>query len=107
VGELVAGAVVIAVIAACAGLVALVRERRERADQAGEVKARRAAVWEVGEQGGIDRTRVFVRRVTAGGEEVDRIPVAEIRDGATDWEAQLLEARAQASNRAAALNSKA
>lgn len=64
----------------------------------------RAAVWEVVEQGALNRTRVFVRKVTADGDEVDRIPVAEIPDGASDWEAQLLEARAQAANRAAALN---
>lgn len=107
-GELVAGLVVILVLAGIAGLVALAvdRGRRSRAREA--VSSVRQAVWEVAEQGGRAHaggvTRVFVRKVTAAGEEVDRVPVAEVPNSAEDWQSRVLEARAVAAERAALLN---
>jgi len=106
VADLVAGLVVIAVLAAGSGLVALRVSRRSRRRAERSAAQERTAAWEVGQEGALDCTLVFLRKVTAGGESVDRIPVAQVRDGAPDWGARMLEARAEAANRADLLNAK-
>lgn len=97
-------------------VVAIVSTRADRASRKrsqATAAERRAATWEVGEQsvrgpiatggsGGL--THVFVRRVTADGQELDRIAVAQVPSNAPDWEDQMLAARAQAAQRAQILN---
>lgn len=103
-GDAISALLAIVVLACTAGGVALAvqrgRDRRARA----AARARRAARWVAGEQGRLDRTEVFVHKVAADGEEVDRVKVAEIPDGAPDWDALMMDARAKAANRAAVLN---
>ena len=109
----------IAVLVLVAGVAVIVwfvagyteRATRRRAREA--ATERRGAVWEVAEQGGRGSaaaggsggvTRVFVRRVTADGAELDRIAVADVPSNATDWEDRMLEARSKAAQRAQILN---
>lgn len=110
---------VIAALVLVGGLVAVVwfvasstdRAQRRRVRQV--ATERRAAVWEVGEQGARGTiatggsggvTRVFVRRMTEDGTELDRIAVAEVPSNAADWEDQMLGARSRAAQRAQILN---
>lgn len=106
-GELIAAVTLLLVVVAGIGAAALWADRRDREQRREAVAAKRAAAWEVGEAGAFDCTKVFVRKVTAEGEEVDRIAVAQVRNGHPDWDAQIAEARATASSRAALLNAKA
>lgn len=96
------------------GVVSLLLERSRRRQTRMSAAERRGAVWEVGEesargatadnrtQGAV--TRVFVRRVTPDGAEVDRIQVAEVSSTADDWDARMLDARSRAAQRAEILN---
>jgi hypothetical protein len=109
--------VVIALLVLIAGLVALVwfvtgyAERAKRRQAKLAATEQRAATWEVAEQGarsvfpgGGTVTKVFVRKVTADGAELDRVAVADVPSNATDWEGQMLEARSKAAQRAQILN---
>jgi hypothetical protein len=62
------------------------------------------ALWEADVEAGEGQTRVVVRR-GAGRRTQDRIVVAEIPDGAADWQERLLLAQQEAESRAAVLNS--
>jgi hypothetical protein len=101
------------------GVVIVVAIVATRADRAARKRSqvttaeRRAAVWEVAEQGvrgpmatggtgGV--TRVFVRRMTAEGTEIDRIAVEDVPSNAADWEDLMLAARGNAARRAQILN---
>jgi hypothetical protein len=104
VAELFVPLVAILIIAAGVGLVASVLQARQGRRAAAEARARQAAKWAVGDEGAPGKTLVFIRKVTADGQELERRPIAEILDEAPDWDAQLLEARTKAANRAALLN---
>lgn len=106
-GELIAAVALLITVVAGVGAAALWLDRRERERRRETVAVKRSAVWEVGEAGSFDATKVFVRKVTADGDEVDRIAVAQVRNGHPDWDAQIAEARATAASRAAMLNAKA
>jgi hypothetical protein len=99
--------VAIVFVATGVGLAAAVLQARQRRRAAAEVRARQAARWVVGDEGAPGKTLVFIRKVTADGQELERRPIAEVGDEAPDWDAQLLEARAKAANRAALLNAPA
>jgi hypothetical protein len=107
VGELIAAGAFFVLAVAVIGGAALWADRDERKRRREAVAAKRAAVWEVAEAGAYDRTKVFVRKVTADGDELDRIAVAEVRNGHPDWDALIAEARATAASRAGLLNAKA
>jgi len=107
VGELIAAVALLLLVVAAVGGAALWADRRDRERRREAVAVKRSAAWEVGEAGGYGHMKVFVRKVTADGDEVDRIEVAQVRNGHPDWESQITEARAAAANRAALLNAKA
>jgi hypothetical protein len=96
------------------GAVSLLLERSKRRQTRMAATERRGATWEVGEESGRGAvadggfkgavTRVFVRRVTPDGAEVDRIAVADVPSAAEDWDVRMLEARSKAAQRAAILN---
>lgn len=110
--------IVIAILALLLGIVGVVwlvsrlaeRSAKRQVQQA--ATERRGAAWEVGEEGARGAvaagkggvTKVFVRRVTPNGAEVDRIAVAEVPSGAPDWDEQMLGARSKAAQRADILN---
>lgn len=110
--------VVIALLAFCVGVVLLVvwvvwlGERSARHFRRAAVDAVRGARWEVGEEASKHRapgrqvTAVFARKVTAAGEELERIPVAEVPASAPDWDEQMIAARDRAAQRAAVMNEK-
>lgn len=105
-GELIGALALLALTGAVVAVVALWRERSERKQHYAANASVRAATWEVGEAGAFGHTKVFVRKVTADGDEVDRIAVAEVPDKHPDWDARIADARAAASSRAALLNTK-
>ena len=105
-GELIAAMALLLLVVAGIGAAALWADRRDRAQRREAVAVKRAAAWEVGEAGSYGHTKVFVRKVTAEGDEVDRIEVTQVRNGHPDWDAQMAEARATAASRAALLNAK-
>lgn len=105
-GELAAALVSLALLCALVGGVAAFagRSRARRARRA--ALSARSAVWEVADEGTLDATRIFLRKVTVDGVELERSQVALIPDGAADWHGRVLEARAAAAERAALLNAK-
>jgi hypothetical protein len=107
VGELIVGVALLLLVVAGFGGAALWADRDDRRRRREALAAKRAAQWEVAEAGAYGHTKVFVRKVTADGEELDRIEVAQVRNGLADWDALIAEARATAASRAGLLNTKA
>jgi hypothetical protein len=62
------------------------------------------ARWETHTESGGGRTAVVVRRVAETGRELGRQVIAEIPDGAPDWDMRYHEAMAEARTRLAALD---
>jgi hypothetical protein len=117
-GDALAALVVLLVVcAACVGVwwAWLRWVQRQEAEAA---RREREARWEVHERSGYFRpslhvpssqfgapfTIVSVRKVTSDREVLDRIDVAEVPARDPDWDARMLEARAQAAARAMLLN---
>lgn len=109
----------IGALALLVGFVIVVAVVSTRADRSSRKRVqataaeRRAAVWEVSERGrrgpiatggdgGI--THVYVRRVTADGQELDQIAVAQVPSNAPEWDELMLAARSKAAQRAEILN---